>query len=147
MLFISVFRFELFDTSQVTHMGWLFKKCYSLCKKCSGNGNDSNNLCTECKDSDRELIGTNCICKPYYNYEKTACISSIPDYYYNDDTTARTIDKCPTECKTCTAESVSLDLCTSCNVGSDYYYKIDDSLNTDSYKKCYVRPRHPDNKK
>ena len=117
----------------------IFKRCYSKCKTCSTAGDDNNNNCIECNDSDREVVSGNCICKNYYNYLKTACITSVPDGYYNDDTAARTIDECPTKCSKCSYSSIitNNNLCVSCNTGNGYHYKSDDSKNINSFYECY----------
>ena len=107
----------------------IFKPCYFLCNKCSGEGNNENNNCIECKDADNEVVDGNCICINYYNYEKTACISIIPDGYYNNDFAARTIDKCPS--------IINNDLCISCNIINGYYPKEGDPNNINSYYECY----------
>ena len=99
----------------------IFKPCYSKCKTCNGEGTKQNNYCLECNDNNNYIIREgNCICR-----------------HYNNDTTAKTIDKCPIECKTCTLDSINNNLCTSCNVDDEYYHKLDEPFNTDSYYKCY----------
>ena len=90
----------------------IFKPCYSKCKTCNGEGTKQNNKCTECNDNDNYILrGENCICRYYNNYEQTECIEEIPDGYYNNDTILNTIDKCPTECKSCTLDSLNKNLC------------------------------------
>ena len=98
-----------------------------------------NNNCIECKNVDNEALDGNCICINYYNYEKTACISIIPDGYYNNDFAARTIDKCPSKCSNCSYNSIIInnDLCISCNIINGYYPKEGDPNNINSYYECY----------
>ena len=117
----------------------IFKPCYPLCNKCSGEGNNENNNCTECKDPDYELVDGNCICINYYNYEKTECISIIPDGYYNNNHTGKTIDKCPSKCSNCSYDSIVVnnDLCVSCNINGGYFPKEDDPHNINSFYECY----------
>ena len=67
------------------------------------------------------MVSGNCICKNYFNYEKTACIDEIPEGYYLNSDSERTIDKCPSKCKTCSSQSMTNTLCTSCNTESNYY--------------------------
>ena len=117
----------------------MFKPCYSLCEKCNADGDENNHHCTQCKGGDMELIGNNCICNPYYNYAQTGCISIIPDGYYNNDTIARTIDKCPDKCKKCSSESLNSNSCLLCNVDIFYYPKENDPLNAGLFIKCYYK--------
>ncbi len=97
-------------------------KCYTECPKRTKFYNDTK-LCEDCRD--------------YYDYNQTGCLDSIPDEYYNNDTTNNTIDKCPIECKTCSYESVYNGLCVSCNINDGYYPKLDDLNNNNSFYKCY----------
>ena len=78
----------------------------------------------------------------FYNYEYTICIDEIPEGFYCNNTYARTIDKCPKKCKTCTFESVSNNLCTECNNIENYFKKEEDSLNIGDQMQCYNG--HPD---
>ena len=43
----------------------------------------------------------NCDNYNYYNYEKTDCLDSIPDGFYCNNTTEKTIDKCHRNCQAC----------------------------------------------
>ena len=99
------------------------KKCYKECP-IRTIFNNASLLCEDC-------LG-------YYNYEKKQCFDIQPDGYYINDTDDKTIKKCPYECKTCTLDSVNNNnLCTSCNVDENYYHKLNDSFNINSYYKCY----------
>ena len=100
------------------------RKCYTSCPERTKFYSDSE-LCEDCRD--------------YYNYNKTGCLDLIPDGYYNNDTISKTIDKCPIECKTCSLDSIKNNLCISCNNDNQYYYILNDSLNTDLYYKCYYK--------
>ena len=69
-----------------------------------------NNVCVdECpgtshistEDENKCIDNLNCNEGEYYNYEYTACITTIPDGYYCNNTLMRTIDKCHENCKTC----------------------------------------------
>ena len=100
------------------------RKCYTECPIRTKFYSDIES-CEECRD--------------YYDYNQTGCLDSIPDGYYNNDTTNKTIDICPIECKTCTSDSINNNLCTSCNVDKYYYHILNDSLNTGSYYKCYYK--------
>ena len=58
-------------------------------------------------------------CPYYYNYEQNGCLDNdtIPDGYYLNDTTYKTIDKCDKSCKTC----VSKTNCSTCNENYPYF--------------------------
>ena len=73
----------------------------------------------------------------FYNYNNTGCIDIIPDGYYCNDTVKKTIEQCDTKCYNCTLESVSNNLCDSCNNDLGYYQKFNDILNVDNYINCY----------
>ena len=74
-------------------------------------------------------------CDKYYNYEHTACLDSIPEGFFLNNSIEKTIDKCQEKCLECNLESVKQDLCTKCNKEKNYYKKIDD-LNGD-FMQCY----------
>ena len=97
------------------------KTCYEFCPR--GTYNFTEN---KCKDLN---------CSYYYNYNLTECITTIPEGYYCNDSNHKTIDKCNIKCKNCSNDSVSIDLCISCNTINKYYPKIDDISN--NYIECY----------
>ena len=113
-----------------------YKPCYYKCKKCIGEGDDENNNCQECND---EYIydNGNCKCPNYYNYERTGCIDEIPEGYYLNSSTEKTIDKCPSKCKSCSLESININLCISCKTNNSFYPKLNDPLNLNSFYECY----------
>ena len=76
-------------------------------------------------------------CDNYYNYDYTGCETVVPEGFFCNDTTARTIDKCQTKCQTCTLESFNNNMCTACNYIGGYFLKEDDILNTDDQVQCY----------
>ena len=41
------------------------------------------------------------ICDIYYNFEQNECIEILPDGYFVNDSSLKTIDKCDPQCKTC----------------------------------------------
>ena len=62
----------------------------------------------------------------------------MPEGYYNNDTSAKTIDKCPNKCKSCSLESLSNNnLCKACNNTDNFYSKENDPLNINSFYECY----------
>ena len=69
-------------------------KCYEYCPDGTVLVNNTNK-CKEYKDI------LNCNKSYYYNYNKTECISNIPEGYYCNDTELKTIDKCHENCQTC----------------------------------------------
>ena len=73
----------------------------------------------------------------FYNYNQTECIDNIPEGYYVNDTNLNTIDKCSIECGKCSLESNQINLCVSCNINNNYYTKFNDSLNINTFIKCY----------
>ena len=85
-------------------------ECYN---KCPGRTRiqDSTNIC---KIFD---------CTYYYNYEQDNCTNIIPDGFYQNDTIAKTIDKCHEDCKTCiTGPNEYSTNCLSCNNNKSYLY-------------------------
>ena len=76
-------------------------------------------------------------CPKYYNYEKTACIETIPDGYYCNDESAKTIAKCNNDCSTCDKQSQNSNKCLSCNNLNQYYGKYNEV--SYSYKSCYSK--------
>ena len=77
------------------------------------------------------------ICDNYYNHNHTACLDEIPLGYYLNDTIKKTIDKCIIKCSNCTIESISNELCISCNNNENYYPKLNDDINDNLYIDCY----------
>ena len=59
----------------------------------------------------------------FYNYEQNGCITSIPNGFYEYDTTLKTIDKCHEKCKTCKrGPTETKEYCSSCKTDSPYLY-------------------------
>ena len=73
-----------------------------------------------------------------YNYELTECIDELPEGYYINDEIKKTIDKCHSDCKTCSnkADEYSSN-CLSC-----FYPKIDDEINENNFINCYKDPEY-----
>ncbi len=59
----------------------------------------------------------------YYSYNRTVCLDSIPDGYYCNSTTERTLNKCHENCKTCgVGPTANNNSCTKCqDTGKEYY--------------------------
>jgi surface protein len=67
------------------------KICYDKCPENTYLLSDSEYLCVKyCEKNNK-----------YYNYNKTSCINEIPEGFFANDTTKKTIDKCHPYCKTC----------------------------------------------
>ena len=85
------------------------KKCIKNCINDYQYKYEYNNYCYEGCPSDTIVADTtNKLCElkcqnfnKYYNYDKTECITSIPEGYYSNSSTLKTIDKCHDNCKTC----------------------------------------------
>jgi len=99
--------------------------CYETCPI------NTNNLTCEEEENEHQ------ICDKYYNFNHTACIDSIPEGYYLNDSTLKTIDKCNSKCQNCNNESNSYNLCVSCNVENNYFQKENDSSNIYLFINCY----------
>ena len=99
--------------------------CYSQCPVRTQLKNDSIYLCEDCPY--------------YYSYDGTSCIDSIPEGYYLNSTSDKSIDKCPSKCGKCSLESNGYGLCISCNINSEYYPKYNDESNRDSFIQCYYK--------
>ena len=62
-------------------------------------------------------------CEHYYSYNRTVCLEDIPQGYFCNSTTDKTIDKCHENCKTCkSAPTNNNNSCTSCrDEGTNYF--------------------------
>ena len=122
----------------VDNVDKIFKPCYNKCKRCEREGDDTNNYCLECNDEDKIADANgNCKCKFYYNYQTSECIDSVPPGYYLKSSSDNIIDKCPSKCATCSSDSINENLCISCNINDNFYPKLNDESNKDSFIQCY----------
>ena len=96
--------------------------CYTNCPIRTQVKADSTYLCEDCPN--------------YYNYEGTECINEIPEGYYANSSSEKTIDKCPSKCGNCSLESINYDLCKECNINDNYYRKFHD-LSINNFIQCY----------
>ena len=64
-----------------------------------------------------------CSDSQYYSYNHTVCLDSIPDGYYCNSTTDKTLDKCHENCKTCdVGPTANNNNCKKCqDTGKEYY--------------------------
>ena len=100
--------------------------CYDICPNGTHNTTDSF-IC------EKDLI-----CEKYYNYTHDGCLDYIPQGYYLNDSSLKTIDKCNNKCSNCSLESNKNDLCISCNNNGGFYQIINDSnnLNQNDFVDC-----------
>jgi surface protein len=70
-------------------------------------------------------------CNHFYSFDQKECIDLIPEGYYLNSSSLKTIDKCPMKCESCSYESMENNLCTSCK---NRYLKID----IDSFCDCTI---------
>ena len=99
----------------------IYKQCYSTCKNCDGEGNESNNNCNECKenhifDSNKK----NCYAKCTTNY-----------YYFDENWNYYCVDSCPTNYKLIFSTTKCIDDCS--NAGT-YKYEF----NQTCYENCPI---------
>ena len=118
--------------------------CISQCINDNTYKYEYNNLCykscpigTHSLSSNIYICEEDLVCQVYYSYDKTSCLNYIPEGYFCNDTTQKTIDKCNIKCRTCNKESNLYNLCLSCNNTNFYYQKIIDNSNINSYINCY----------
>ena len=122
------------------------------------NPNCHSEVCTivECETKE---IGTNInnpnpypitevlviVCNLYYSYDRTECINEIPDGYYCNSTTDKTIDKCHEYCNTCdSGPTETNNSCTTCKSTGNIYLDLgncvsectDGHFTDNSIKKC-----------
>ena len=106
---------------------YICEKCHEDCKKCDGPYTIDNTNCLSCSSKDKYLYFGNCI---------DDCLRG--DFYYNE-TIEQNICKCELiKCKTCSIESLSKNLCTSCDTEKGYYPIYDDVyINNLPFYNCY----------
>ena len=102
-------------------------QCYESCPKLTDISEDDPFLCVDILDCTES----------YYNLDKTECLSAVPEGYYCDDDEKRTIAPCPTECKTCDLNSVTLNVCSSCN-NDNSYYEAEGYTKNEPYVACFT---------
>ena len=84
------------------------KKCINNCEM-SSLRYEYNNICyITCPENTHISPINNFLCiddcekiNKYYNYEQTSCIYKIPEGYFVNNTSLKTIDKCHPDCKEC----------------------------------------------
>ena len=96
------------------------KQCIDKCSNDISNKKEYNNVCYKfcpkrTKSNNDDNICEDFNCENYYNYEQNDCENEIPDGYYLNDSTLKTIDKCHPDCKTCKGkEIINNSNCNSC---------------------------------
>ena len=100
-------------------------KCHNNCKTCEQGGTDDNNNCLTCKDE-----GT-------IYYDLGNCKNICPNGNFIEEN----INKCKCSqnktCKLCSEESNRNNLCITCNTENEFYPKINDDANINSFINCY----------
>jgi len=135
------------DNAQATNIiQLLYEKnivnnCTDECLIENGKYIIEKNLCLDdCgEDEDYKFEYNNkCLssCDNYYNYNYTGCLDSVPEGFYSNSSTLKTIDKCPLKCKLCSYDSIQYNLCISCS--DSYSSKENDEKNIDPYINCYL---------
>ena len=109
--------------------------CFEICPKRTKSFDNITCELLYCEENEK-----------YYNFEQNDCLDKVPDGFYVNDTKFKIINKCPKECKLCDSTSVNRNLCISCN--DNFYPKINDTSNINSYIKCYdnIQKYYLDNK-
>ena len=119
-------------------------KCINSCLSDDLYQFEHDNICyLSCPNGTKNFANSKLcqpLCEKYYNYQQTECINDIPLGYYLNDTNYRTIEKCNIKCNNCTAESLSEDLCISCNINENYFPIFNDSSNKGNFIDCYNEP-------
>ena len=119
----------------------IVNNCTDECIAQNGKYIIEKNLCLDDCSKDEQYIfeyNNKCLssCNNYYNYNYTGCIDSIPEGFYSNSSTLKTIDKCPSKCKLCSENSMRSNLCVSCSDG--YSPKENDERNIEPYINCYL---------
>ena len=129
----------------------IIKETGECCDNCPDNTTPFNNICY----SNEEICDSNCktcnivetipstICSSCYDnkYLKNGkCVDSCENGYYLDEIEPSIkICKCDNiKCEKCSTESLSNNLCISCNNEKGYYPKINDINNIDDFIECYT---------
>ena len=134
------------------------KKCIDDCSKDNIYKKEFNNECyIECPPSTHPdsnniykcISDLNCeLNNKYYSYDLTECIDRIPDGFYCNDETHKTIEKCHDNCKTCSQSGNNENNnCDKCKDEDKIYFNYGNCLSEsecingifideDSIKKC-----------
>ena len=123
---------------------YIEENCNELCDTDSNKFISEKNKCIKnCIDDDIYVYEYNNICKTtcptdtYTNNDYKTCHDSVPPGYYLYDEINNILAKCNIKCGTCTYESESNNLCTSCNNNEGYFKKNNDPMNTGLFINCY----------
>ena len=72
-------------------------------------------------------------CENFISFDQKECIDEIPEGYYINNTSLKTINKCPEKCELCSYDSMINNLCISCN---NHYLIINNDLFYDCILNC-----------
>ena len=115
---------ECFNRTYI--IGYKCEDCHPDCEECEGPYTQDNSNCKTCASKEKFLYFGNCIGK-------------CPKGNYINETTNQQTCNCELEqCSDCTIESLSENLCTSCDKNSEFYPIYDDSNNP--YLNCSRSP-------
>ena len=116
--------------------------CSDLCFSNNAKYNLESNSCSgDCNINSEYKYKYNnkCLtsCNNYYSYDQKECLDIIPDGFYLNSSTLKTIDKCPEKCNLCSMESMQNNLCTSCNSSFNelkigLYFDCNNNIDIDS---------------
>ena len=111
--------------------------CTDTCFSEKGKLILEKNICVDDCSKDDEYIyeyQKRCYnsCNNYYSYNKKECLDEIPNGYYLNSPTLKTINKCPNKCQLCSEESMKYNLCLLCN--NEYSPKT----NNEEYKNNFI---------
>ena len=118
-------------------------KCIDECFHDNNYKYEFNNICyNSCPNGTRNSFNNIYLCEEglicnIYSYNHLECLENIPLGFYLNDTFLKTIDKCINKCSNCSNESLSYDLCISCNNEQNYFAKYNDSSNKYPFINCY----------
>ena len=129
----------------------IIKETGECCDNCPDNTTPINNICY----SNEEICDSNCktcnisetipstICSSCYEnkfLKNGKCVDSCENDYYSDEIEPSIkICKCDIpKCEKCSSESISNNLCLSCNNEKGYYPLLNDMNNIDDFIECYT---------
>ena len=99
--------------------------CYEICPKKTRISSEDEYICESFS------------CYLFYDFEQKGCLLEIPKGFYLENENSQTINKCLSNCSTCSTESMKHNLCEKCNIEEEYYPKLNDTLNIYPYINCY----------
>ena len=113
------------------------KRCVNNCNEDTDNMYEYNNTCyeecpfgTHLLDDNNYLCEEGLICPILYSYNRTVCLSNVPDGYFINSTEDKTIDKCHDNCKTCNQTGTNENNnCETCPDENTKYFDLGNCVN------------------